>query len=234
MRFHTQTAGVSLTAQQPLLNIVRTTIEALAGVLGGTQSLHTNSYDEALALPTEEAVRIALRTQQVIAHESGVTNTIDPLGGSYFVETLTDEMERAAYEYFARIDELGGMVEAIKQNFPQREIADASFRYQQEVDQKQRVVVGVNEFQVEDDDEIPILRIDPELERKQVGRLEATRSRRDSSEVERALAALKEAAASDANLMPLICDCARARASQGEIVAALQQVFGSYTESPVF
>ena len=167
MRFHTQTAGVSLTAQQPLNNIVRTAIEALAGVLGGTQSLHTNSYDEALALPTEEAVRIALRTQQVIAHETGVTNTIDPLGGSYFVETLTDEMERAAYEYFARIDELGGMVEAIKQNFPQREIADASFRYQQEVDAKQRIVVGVNDYVLEDDEEIPILRIDPELERKQ-------------------------------------------------------------------
>src|SRR6478736_6146860 len=146
MRFHTQTAGVSLTAQQPLLNIVRTAIEALAGVLGGTQSLHTNSYDEALALPPEEAVRIALRTQQVIAHETGVTNTIDPLGGSYFVETLTDEMERAAYEYFARIDELGGMVEAIRRNFPQREIADASFRYQQEVDSKQRIVVGVNDY----------------------------------------------------------------------------------------
>ena len=146
MRFHTQTAGVSLTAQQPQNNIIRTAIEALAGVLGGTQSLHTNSYDEALALPTEEAVRIALRTQQVIAHETGVTNTIDPLGGSYFVETLTDEMERAAYEYFARIDELGGMVEAIKQNFPQREIADASFRYQQEVDSKQRIVVGVNDY----------------------------------------------------------------------------------------
>ena len=156
MRFHTQTAGVSLTAQQPLVNIVRTTIEALAGVLGGTQSLHTNSYDEALALPTEEAVRLALRTQQVIAHESGVTNTIDPLGGSYFVETLTDEMERAAYEYFARIDELGGMVEAIKQNFPQREIADASFRYQREVDSKQRIVVGVNDYVNEGDEEIPI------------------------------------------------------------------------------
>ena len=146
MRFHTQTAGVSLTAQQPQINIIRTAIEALAGVLGGTQSLHTNSYDEALALPTEEAVRIALRTQQVIAHETGVTNTIDPLGGSYFIETLTDEMERSAYEYFARIDELGGMVEAIKQNFPQREIADASFRYQQEVDSKQRIVVGVNDY----------------------------------------------------------------------------------------
>ncbi len=234
MRFHTQTAGVSLTAQQPQVNIIRTAIEALAGVLGGTQSLHTNSYDEALALPTEEAVRIALRTQQVIAHETGVTNTIDPLGGSYFVETLTDEMERAAYEYFARIDELGGMVEAIKQNFPQREIADASFRYQQEVDQKRRIVVGVNDYVIENDDEIPILRIDPELERKQRGRVEATKARRDSAEVERSLADLKAAAATDANLMPPIIACARARVSEGEMVAALQQVFGSYTELPVF
>ncbi len=234
MRFHTQTAGVSLTAQQPQVNIIRTAIEALAGVLGGTQSLHTNSYDEALALPTEEAVRIALRTQQVIAHETGVTNTIDPLGGSYFIETLTDEMERSAYEYFARIDELGGMVEAIKQNFPQREIADASFRYQQEVDSKQRIVVGVNDYVQEDDDEIPILRIDPELERKQKGRVEATKARRDAAEVERTLGALRAAAATDANLMQPILDCARARVSEGEMVAALQQVFGSYTELPVF
>ena len=234
MRFHTQTAGVSLTAQQPQNNIIRTAIEALAGVLGGTQSLHTNSYDEALALPTEEAVRIALRTQQVIAHETGVTNTIDPLGGSYFVETLTDEMERAAYEYFARIDELGGMVEAIKQNFPQREIADASFRYQQEVDAKQRIVVGVNDYVQEDDEEIPILRIDPELEKKQKRRVETTKTRRDSAEVERTLAELRSAAATDANLMPRILDCARARVSEGEMVEALQQVFGSYTELPVF
>jgi methylmalonyl-CoA mutase, N-terminal domain len=234
MRFHTQTAGVSLTAQQPQVNIIRTAIEALAGVLGGTQSLHTNSYDEALALPTEEAVRIALRTQQVIAHETGVTNTVDPLGGSYFVETLTDEMERAAYEYFSRIDELGGMIEAIKQSFPQREIADASFRYQQEVDQRKRIVVGVNEYRLADDDETPILRIDPELERKQRGRVEATRARRDAAEVERTLAELKAAAATDANLMPPILDCARARVSEGEMVAALQQVFGSYTELPVF
>jgi methylmalonyl-CoA mutase, N-terminal domain len=234
MRFHTQTAGVSLTAQQPQVNIIRTAIEALAGVLGGTQSLHTNSYDEALALPTEEAVRIALRTQQVIAHETGVTNTIDPLGGSYFIETLTDEMERAAYEYFGRIDELGGMVEAIKQNFPQREIADASFRYQQEVDSKQRVVVGVNDYVQEDDEAIPILRIDPELERKQKGRVEATKARRDSADVERTLGDLKAAAATDVNLMPAILDCARARVSEGEMVAALQQVFGSYTELPVF
>jgi methylmalonyl-CoA mutase N-terminal domain/subunit len=234
MRFHTQTAGVSLTAQQPLVNIIRTTIEALAGVLGGTQSLHTNSYDEALALPTQEAVRLALRTQQVIAHESGVTNTVDPLGGSYFIETLTDEMEDAAYQYFARIDELGGMVEAIKQNFPQREIADASFRYQQEVDSKQRIVVGVNEYVQQDDDEIPILRIDPELERKQAGRLQTTRSARDSAEVERTLAELKAAAATDANLMPNFLACARARASEGEMIASLQEVFGDYTESPVF
>jgi methylmalonyl-CoA mutase, N-terminal domain len=234
MRFHTQTAGVSLTAQQPLVNIVRTTIEALAGVLGGTQSLHTNSYDEALALPTEEAVRIALRTQQVIAHESGVTNTVDPLGGSYFVETLTDEMEDAAYQYFARIDELGGMVEAIKQNFPQREIADASFRYQQEVDSKQRIVVGVNQYVQEDDEPIQTLRVDRELERKQAGRLERTRVARDSGAVERSLAELKAAAATDANLMPHFLDCARARASEGEMIAALQEVFGDYTESPVF
>ena len=176
MRFHTQTAGVSLTAQQPLLNIVRTAIEALAGVLGGTQSLHTNSYDEALALPTEEAVRIALRTQQVIAHETGVTNTIDPLGGSYFVESLTDDMERAAYEYFARIDELGGMVEAIKRGFPQREIADASFRYQQEVDSGRRVVVGVNEYKLEDEERLELHRPDPAVERKQGDRLQRTRA----------------------------------------------------------
>ncbi|HEY7122214.1 MAG TPA: methylmalonyl-CoA mutase family protein, partial [Solirubrobacterales bacterium] len=161
-------------------------------------------------------------------------NTIDPLGGSYFVETLTDEMERAAYEYFARIDELGGMVEAIKQNFPQREIADASFTYQQEVDQRKRIVVGVNDYIQADDDEIPILRIDPALERKQRGRVEATKVRRDSAEVERTLDALKAAAATDTNLMPPILDCARARVSEGEMVVALQQVFGSYTELPVF
>src|SRR6059058_5890541 len=155
MRFHCQTAGVSLTAQQPLNNIVRTTVEALAGVLGGAQSLHTNSFDEALALPTEEAVRLALRTQQLIAHETGVTNTVDPLGGSYFVEALTDQMEARAYEYFAKIDELGGMVEAVKRNFPQREIAEAAFAHQQEVDAGQRVVVGVNRYMLEDEEPIP-------------------------------------------------------------------------------
>jgi methylmalonyl-CoA mutase, N-terminal domain len=195
LRFHTQTAGVSLTAQQPLLNIVRTALEALAAVLGGTQSLHTNSYDEALALPTEEAVRIALRTQQVIAHESGVANTADPLGGSYFLERLTDEIEAAAYRYFARIDELGGMVEAIRQNFPQREIADASFRYQTELGERRRIVVGLNDFTLADEEAIPTLRIDPAFEATQAERLAATRARRDSAAVERSLAELRSAAA---------------------------------------
>jgi methylmalonyl-CoA mutase N-terminal domain/subunit len=234
MRFHTQTAGVSLTAQQPLNNIVRTAIEALAGVLGGTQSLHTNSFDEALALPTEEAVRVALRTQQIIAHETGVTNTVDPLGGSYFVEKLTDEMEEAAYSYFARIDELGGMVDAVKTGFPQREIADAAFKYQREVDAKQRIVVGVNEYRLGEEAEIPILRIDPELERKQSVRLEKTRTGRDRGAVDASLAELKRAAATDENLMPRFIDAARARASEGEMVAALQEVFGTYSEHPQF
>src|SRR5918911_1120756 len=197
MRFHTQTAGVSLTAQQPLNNIARTAIEALAGVLGGTQSLHTNSHDEALALPSEEAVRVALRTQQIIAHETGVTNTIDPLGGSYFVEALTDRMEEAAYEYFEKIDALGGMVEAIKQNYPQREIADASFRFQEEVDAGKRIVVGVNRYRIDDEQPLDILRIDPALERKQVDRLASVRSRRTGAEGEAALGRLKQAAAGD-------------------------------------
>jgi methylmalonyl-CoA mutase N-terminal domain/subunit len=235
MRFHTQTAGVSLTAQQPLVNIARTTIEALAGVLGGTQSLHTNSYDEALALPTEDAARIALRTQQVIAHESGVTNTVDPLGGSYFVEKLTDEIEAAAYDYFARIDELGGMVAAIEASFPQREIADAAFAYQAKLQSKQKIMVGVNEFEHTDDEQIPTLRIDPEHERKQISRLQRTRRARDGAAVEATLAQLRaEAARADANLIGPILECTRARASVGEMVAALQDVFGTYTETPVY
>jgi methylmalonyl-CoA mutase N-terminal domain/subunit len=235
MRFHSQTAGVSLTAQQPLNNIVRTAIEALAAVLGGTQSLHTNSYDEALALPTEEAVTIALRTQQMIAHETGVTNTVDPLGGSYFVEALTDEMERRAYEYFAKIDELGGMVAATKLNYPQREIADASFVLQQEIDAAERIVVGVNSNTATDEEPIPTLRVDPALEGKQVGRLQAVRARRDGAGVERALAALREDAAhEDRNLMEPLLACARAHASEGEIIESLQQVFGDYAETPVF
>jgi methylmalonyl-CoA mutase, N-terminal domain len=235
MRFHTQTAGVSLTAQQPLNNIVRTAVEALAGVLGGTQSLHTNSYDEALALPTEEAVTIALRTQQVIAHETGVTNTVDPLGGSYFVEALTDEIEQRAYEYFAKIDELGGMVEAVKRNYPQREIADAAFTLQQEIDAGERVVVGVNRFVAEDEQPIPTLRIDPALERKQLDRLQGARAKRDGAAVEAALATLRDDAAHERrNLMEPLLACARAHASEGEIIESLQQVFGDYTETPVF
>ncbi|HEX6603049.1 MAG TPA: methylmalonyl-CoA mutase family protein [Solirubrobacterales bacterium] len=234
LRFHTQTAGVSLTAQQPLNNIVRTALEALAAVMGGTQSLHTNSFDEALALPTEEAVRVALRTQQIIATETGVPNTADPLGGSYFVEKLTDEMEEAAYGYFARIDELGGMVEAIRRNFPQREIADASFRYQQELNERRRIVVGVNDFTQDDEEQTPILKIDPALERKQVDRLAATRAGRDGTAVESALAELKRAAAGEANLMPPIIEAARTQATEGEMISAMQEVFGTYTESPVF
>jgi methylmalonyl-CoA mutase, N-terminal domain len=235
MRFHTQTAGVSLTAQQPLNNIVRTAIEALAGVLGGTQSLHTNSFDEALALPTEQAVRVALRTQQIIAEETGVANSIDPLGGSYLVEGLTDRMEEQCYEYFEKIDALGGMVEAVKRGFPQREIADAAFRYQQEVEAGERRVVGVNAYTEGDDLATPILRIDPALEGEQIRRVEAVRGRRDSDAVARTLDALVEAAGDPGeNLMPLLLDAARVDATEGEIVKALQTVFGSYTEAPVF
>jgi methylmalonyl-CoA mutase, N-terminal domain len=234
MRTHVQTAGVSLTAQQPLVNIVRTTIEALAGVLGGTQSLHTNSFDEALALPTEKAVRIALRTQQVIAHESGVTNTVDPLGGSYFVEKLTDEMEAAAYDYFARIDELGGMVAAIEANFPQREISDAAFAHQAALENEERIMVGVNAFRVDDDELTEIHRPDPAAERRQRERLAETVARREGAAAEASLAALERAAAEDRNLMPALLDCARARVSEGEMIVALQRVFGTYTETPVY
>ena len=234
MRFHTQTAGVSLTAQQPLNNVVRTATEALSAVLGGTQSLHTNSFDEALALPTEEAVRVALRTQQILAHETGVANTIDPLGGSYFVEALTDRMERAAYEYFERIDQLGGMVEAIKQNYPQREIAEASFRLQEEIERGERIVVGVNRYQQAEEPPLSILRIPAELERKQIDRVLAIRAGRDAAEAERALSQLREAAASERNLMEPLLDAARAHCTEGEIVGSLQRVFGTYTETPVF
>jgi len=235
LRFHAQTAGVSLTAQQPEVNIVRTAIEALAAVLGGTQSLHTNSFDEALALPTEQAVRIALRTQQVIAHETGVTSTIDPLGGSWFLEDLTNRLEAEAYDYFERIERLGGMVEAIKQNFPQREIAEASFRYQSEVEAGKRVVVGVNRYQLEEEPPPEILRIDPALERKQVERLRALRARRDQRGVERRLGQLRQAAArDDVNLMPILIDCARDYVTLGEICDTLRGVWGVWRETPVF
>jgi methylmalonyl-CoA mutase, N-terminal domain len=234
MRFHTQTAGVSLTAQQPEVNLIRTAIEALAAVLGGTQSLHTNSFDEALALPTEHAVRLALRTQQVIAHETGVVNTIDPLGGSYHLEQLTSELERQAYDYFDRIGKLGGVVPAIEENFFQREIAEASFRYQSEVEAKQRIVVGVNRYQLDEEQPLEILRIDPALERKQVERVQALRARRDPAAVEAALAELRRAAAGDANLMEPILRGARAYATMGEMCDALREVWGVWRETPVF
>ncbi len=235
MRFHTQTAGVSLTAQQPEVNIIRTALEAMAAVLGGTQSLHTNSFDEALALPTENAVRLALRTQQVIAHETGVVNTIDPLGGSYYVEELTNRLEAEAYEYFDRIRKLGGVIPAIKENFFQREIAEASFRYQHEVEQKQRIIVGVNRYELEDEEPLEILKIDPALEGEQIGRVQALRDRRDSRAVESALARLKEDAAhEDRNLMPQIVDASKAYVTMGEMCDALRAVWGVWRETPVF
>jgi methylmalonyl-CoA mutase N-terminal domain/subunit len=235
MRFHTQTAGVSLTAQQPEVNIVRTALEALAAVLGGTQSLHTNSFDEALALPTENAVRLALRTQQVIAHETGVVNTIDPLGGSYYREDLTNRLEAEAYDYFERIEKLGGVVAAIKENFFQREIAEASFRYQAEVEAQQRVIVGVNRYKLEDEPEVEILRIDPALEGKQIERVRAVREKRDAAAAEQALARLKEASArEDVNLMPLIIEASRAYVTMGEMCDALRETWGIWRETPVF
>jgi methylmalonyl-CoA mutase N-terminal domain/subunit len=235
MRFHAQTAGVSLTAQQPEVNIVRTAVEALAAVLGGCQSLHTNSFDEALALPTEHAVKLALRTQQVLAHETGVASTIDPLGGSYYVEDLTNRLEAEAYDYFDRIRRLGGVVAAIKENFFQREIADASFRFQREVEGGDRVIVGVNRYEDADAREIEILKIDHALEQKQIERVQALRARRDSAAVEAALARLRtEAADPDRNLMPGIIDASRAYATMGEMCDALRDVWGVWRETPVF
>ncbi len=234
MRFHAQTAGVSLTAQQPELNIVRTAIEALAAVLGGTQSLHTNSFDEALALPTEDAVRIALRTQQVIAHEIGVVNAIDPLGGSYHLEQLTDELEAQAYAYFEQIEERGGMVAAIRQNFPQAEIAEASFRYQSEVEAKQRLIVGVNVHMVGEEPPIPLHRIDPMLEPQQVERVRALRARRDADAAAQCLGELREAAAGSTNLMPVILRAAQADVTMGEMCDVLREVWGIWRETPVY
>jgi len=235
MRFHTQTAGVSLTAQQPEVNIIRTALEALAAVLGGTQSLHTNSFDEALALPTEDAVRLALRTQQVIAHETGAVNTIDPLGGSYYVEDLTSRLEAEAYDYFDRIRKLGGVIAAIKENFFQREIAEASFRYQHEVEQRQRIIVGVNRYQLEDEQPPELLRIDPALEQKQIGRVDALRARRESVAVEAALARLKEdAGREDRNLMHPIVEASKVYVTMGEMCDALRDVWGVWRETPVF
>src|SRR5213083_2351947 len=233
MRFHSQTAGVTLTAQQPTNNVVRVAYQALAAVLGGTQSLHTNSMDETLALPTEEAVQLALRTQQVIAHESAVTNTVDPLGGSSYVESLTNRLEEGAREYFRKLDEMGGMVRAIEQGYPQREILDASQRYQREVERKERIIVGVNEYVEPDGQRIPILKIGPEVEKAQVDRLASLRARRDSFKMAGTLEELQEAAAGDENLMPYFLDAVKAEATLGEICAALKEVFGTYKEPVV-
>ena len=234
LRFHTQTAGVSLTAQQPENNIVRTTIQALAAVLGGTQSLHTNSMDEAWALPTEKAATIALRTQQILAHESGVANTIDPLGGSYFIETLTNEMEEETYKYFDRIEKLGGVVESIKKGFFQREISDSAFRYQREVEENDRIIVGVNDYITEDMLEIPVLRIDPEVERTQLARLQKTRKTRNNKKVDKLLSRLQHAAEGTENLLPHILAAVREYATVGEICNALRDVYGEYQEPIIF
>jgi len=233
LRFHTQTAGVSLTAQQPYNNVVRTALQALAGVLGGTQSLHTNSLDEALALPTEEAVTIALRTQQVIAHEAGVTNTADPLGGSWFVERLTSEIEKEALDYFRRIDAMGGMVSAVEKGFPQREVQDSAFRFQQAVERGEKLIVGVNAHVMEEKP-IPILYIDEAVEREQVQGLAALKASRDAAAVEAALEDLKDAARGSDNVMPPILEAARRYATLGEMCDALREVFGEYEEPAVF
>jgi methylmalonyl-CoA mutase N-terminal domain/subunit len=233
LRFHTQTAGVSLTAQQPELNIARTALEAMSAVLGGTQSLHTNAMDEVLALPTDKAARLALRTQQLIAYETGAANTIDPLGGSYFVEALTDEMERQAEVYFKRIEELGGVIPAIEASFFQKEIADSAFQYQTELEQKRRLMVGVNEFLVDDEPPIEILRIDPKLEREQVERVRGVRAKRDQPRCSKALTEMRKAATGKDNLMPYILEAVRAYATEGEIMNTLIEVFGLYTEQAV-
>ncbi|RDE14949.1 MAG: methylmalonyl-CoA mutase [Candidatus Thorarchaeota archaeon] len=235
MRFHTQTAGCSLTAQQPMLNVVRTAYQALAAVLGGTQSLHTNSMDEALCLPTEDAVRVALRTQQVLAHESGAANTIDPLAGSYYVESLTNTMEEEAYHYFERVEALGGVVDAIEKGFFQREIAEASYRYQKEVESGDRIIVGVNEYVLEGEDlTIPVLRIDPKVERKQIARLHKTKRDRDNMKVQKALDGLRKASEGTENVMPHIVNCVKEYASVGEIFDVWRELWGEWEEPKIF
>jgi len=234
MRFHTQTAGCSLSAQQPENNIIRTTVQALAAVLGGTQSLHTNSMDEALALPSEKAVKIALRTQQILAHESGVTNTIDPLAGSYFVEYMTDYMEDETNKYFDKIEAMGGVLKGIEKGFFQQEIANSAYRYQTEIERKERVIVGVNEFTEEGEIDIPLLKMDPEGERKQIERLRKLRADRDSSRYEKALSALGRAAETEENLMPYILEAVKVPATLGETCDVLRGVFGEYDEPPIY
>jgi methylmalonyl-CoA mutase N-terminal domain/subunit len=234
MRFHTQTAGCSLTAQQPELNIIRVTMQALAAILGGTQSLHTNSMDEALALPSEKAVRIALRTQQIIAEESGVTHTIDPVGGSYYVEWLTDKMEEETYRYFERVEQLGGVIPAIEKGFFQREIAEAAYKYQKEIDDKKRTIVGVNDYKTEEPIEIPILKMDEKGEERQINRLKKLRKNRDQQKVNRLLNQLTRTAEGNKNLMPVILECAHAYATLGEICQGLRDVFGEYREPSLY
>jgi len=233
LKFHTQTAGSTLTAQQPDNNIIRVTIQTLAAVLGGTQSLHTNSRDEALALPTEESVRIALRTQQIVAYESGVTETIDPLAGSYYVESLTNKIEEEAIKYIEKIDELGGAAKAIENGYIQREIQNAAYKYQMEVESLERIVVGVNKFQIEETDKKEILKVDRTVELSQKEKLAKLRAERNNEEVEKALMQLKEKAESDENLMPYILDAVKAYASLGEICDVLRGVFGEYEQSVI-
>lgn len=230
LRFHTQTAGVTLTAQQPEVNVARVAIQALAAVMGGTQSLHTNSMDEALALPSEKAVNVALRTQQVIAHETGVANTIDPLGGSFYVEWLTNEMEKRAYDIFKQIGNFGGVIKAIEAGYFQREIAEAAFRYQREIDEQKRIIVGVNEYQMDEPITIPILQMDPDGERRQIARLAELRQTRDNERVGATLSALREAAQGTANTMPFILDAVKAYATLQEITDVFREVFGVYQE----
>ncbi|MGR3300945.1 MAG: acyl-CoA mutase large subunit family protein [Candidatus Scalindua sp.] len=230
LRFHTQTAGCTLTAQQPLNNIIRVTIQALAGVLGGTQSLHTDSLDETLALPSEEAVMIALRTQQIIAEESGVTNTIDPLGGSYYIEALTNEMEKGAHEYFKKLDDLGGMVSAIEKSFPQNEIREASYTYQKEIDNNERMIVGVNKFTTKEEQPIETLKIKPEIEKKQVEKLQAFKKNRDNNRLNKALEELKKTAESGKSIMPMIIKAVKLYATVGDVCNAMKEVFGEYKE----
>ena len=233
LRFHTQTAGSTLTAQQPENNIVRTAVQALSAVLGGTQSLHTNGFDEALALPTEEAARIALRTQQVIAHETGVAQTVDPFAGSFYIETLTTQIEQGAVDYLARIDAMGGMLKAIERGFVQQEIQNAAYDYQRAVESGEQIVVGVNEFRREDEPTVPLQRIDESLERKQVERLQALRARRDATKWQASLKSLEERARSGGNLMPAILEAVESWATVGEIAGTLRGVFGEYHEAVV-
>jgi len=234
LRTHAQTAGVSLTAQQPLNNVARVAIQALAAVLGGTQSLHTNSMDETLALPTEEAATVALRTQQIIAYESGVVDTPDPLGGSYFIEALTDRIEKEAMTYIRRIDEMGGIIAAVERGYPQKEIADSAYKFQQQVERGERVIVGVNRFQTEEEITIPVLQIDPDIERRQIERVRSVRAKRDAGKYTAAMTALRDACMSNKNLVPFVLDAVRAYATLGEISDVFREAYGVYREPAVF